>query len=74
MSEIKPYKEQSSEAKTVDEAAMMYESSCRSVDDFIASIPMDLMPKLAKHAIAECKAGRYIPHEQVEDLFNKRIG
>ena len=40
MSEIKPYKDQKPEFQSVNESAMMYESSCRSVDDFIASIPM----------------------------------
>lgn len=74
MSEIKPYNNQEPESQSVNESAMMYESSCCSVDDFIASIPVDLMQKLAEHAIAECKAGRCIPHEQVEDLINKRMG
>ena len=43
-------------------------------DDFVASIPVDFMQKLTEHAIAECKAGRGILHEQVEDLIDRRMG
>ena len=74
MREIKPYKDQNPESQSVNEPAMMYESSCRSVDDFIASIPVDLMRILAEYAVTECKAGRCIPHEQVEELINERMG
>ena len=64
MSKSKPYEEQKTENQMASEASMMYETA-RSVDDFVASIPVDFMQKLAEHAIAECKAGRGIPHEQV---------
>ena len=74
MSEINPYEEQDPKAQTVNEAAVMYESSCRSVDDFIASIPADMMQKLAEHAVAECEAGRCIPHEQVKAMLKERMG
>lgn len=74
MSKSLPYEEQKPEAQKVSEAAMMYESSTRSVDDFVASIPVDLMQKLAEFSIEEYKAGRCIPHEQVDELINKRMG
>lgn len=74
MSEIKPYEDQDSEPQSVNEAGMIYETSCRSVDDFIASVPVDLMQKLVEYAIEECKAGRCIPHEQVQGLIKKRMG
>lgn len=74
MSDIKPYENQESEPQSVNEAAMMYESPCRGVDDFIASIPADMMQKLAEHAVAECKAGRCIPHEEVKAMLKERMG
>lgn len=74
MSDIKPYENQESEPQSVNEAAMMYESPCRSVDDFIASIPADMMQKLAEYAVAECEAGRCIPHEQVKAMLKERMG
>ena len=73
MSKSKPYEEQHTENQMASEASMMYETA-RSVDDFVASIPVDFMQKLTEHAIAECKAGRGIPHEQVEDLIDRRMG
>lgn len=73
MSKSKPYEEQKTKNQVAGEAAMMYETA-RSVDDFVASIPVDLMQKLAEHAIAECKSGRCIPHEQIEDLIDRRMG
>ena len=74
MSDIKPYENQESELQSVNEAAMMYESSCHTVDDFIASIPVDLMQRLAEHAVKECEAGRCIPHEQVKVMLKERMG
>lgn len=74
MSKSKPYEEQKPGNRMVSEATMMYEASTHSVDDFVASIPVDLMQQLAEHAIAECKSGRCIPHEQVEDLIDRRMG
>lgn len=74
MSEIKPYKDQESESQSVIEAAMMYESSTRTVDDFIASLPRDMMQKLIDFAVEECNAGRCIPHEQVKATMKERMG
>ncbi len=74
MNKSKPYEEQKSEVQNVSEAAVMYEAPARSVDDFIASVPADMMQKLAEHAIAECAAGRCIPHEQVKAMLKERMG
>lgn len=56
MDKSKPYKQQEPESQVVNEAAMMYEASPRSIDDFIASIPVDLMRRLAEFAVSECEA------------------
>ncbi len=74
MSDIKPHENQQSEPQSVNEAAMMYESSCCSVDDFIASLPKDMMQKLIDFAVEECNAGRCIPHEQVKATMKERMG
>ena len=41
MSKSKPYEEQKTENQMASEASMMYETA-RSMDDFVASIPVDL--------------------------------
>ena len=45
MSKSKPYEEQKTENQMASEASMMYETA-RSVDDFVASIPVDLCRNL----------------------------
>ncbi|WP_229097143.1 hypothetical protein [Bacteroides clarus] len=55
MDKSKPYKQQEPESQVVNEAAMMYEASPRSIDDFIASIPVDLMQRLAEFAVSDAK-------------------
>lgn len=74
MSEIKPYQNQESKSQSFHEAVAMYEAPARSVDDFIASIPVDMMQRLAEFAVEECKAGKCIPHEQVKATIKERMG
>lgn len=51
MNEAKLYKNQEPEPQSANEAAMAYESSCRNVDDFIASLPKEMMRNLVDFAI-----------------------
>lgn len=74
MSESKPYKEQESETQCVSEAAVMYGISDRSVDDFVASIPKDLMRRMIDVAIRDCKEGKGIPHAQMDEYLKERMG
>jgi hypothetical protein len=74
MSEIKPYKDQEPESQSVSEVVMMYEASTSTVDDFIASLPKDMMQKLIDFAVEECNAGRCISHEQVKVTMKERMG
>ena len=55
MDKSKPYKQQEPESQVVNEAAMLYEAPPRSIDDFIASIPVDLMQRLAEFAVSDAK-------------------
>ena len=52
MSKSKPYEEQKTENQMASEASMMYETA-RSVDDFVASIPVDLMQQLIDISIRD---------------------
>lgn len=74
MSKSKPYEEQKPENQTVSEAAMMYEESTRSVDDFVASIPVDLMQQLIDTAVRDCKAGKGILHYRINSYINDQMG
>ncbi len=73
MSKTKTYKHQEPEHQTVNEAAMMYETPCHSADDFVASLPQDVMHKLIDFALEEHRAGHCIPHSQVEEIINRRM-
>ena len=53
---------------------MAYESSCRNVDDFIASLPKEMMRNLVDFAIEEQRAGHFIPNSQVDEMINLRMG
>ena len=84
MSKSKPYEEQKTENQMASEAAMMYETA-RSMDDFVASIPVDLMQQLIDISIRDCKAGKGITWspaatddflsilKKVDELFGKMI-
>ncbi|WP_018666691.1 hypothetical protein [Bacteroides gallinarum] len=74
MDKSKLYETQESENQMVNEAAMMYEVPTRSVDDFIASIPVDSMQRLIDVAIRDCKAGKGIPHNQIASYINEKMG
>lgn len=74
MSKSKLYEEQKLENQTVSEAAMMYEESTRSVDDFVASIPVDLMQQLIDTAVRDCKAGKGILHDRINFYINDQMG
>jgi hypothetical protein len=52
---------------------MMYETA-RSMDDFVASIPVDLMQQLIDISIRDCKAGKGIRHEQIASYINEQMG
>ena len=73
MSKSKPYEEQKTENQMASEAAMMYETA-RSMDDFVASIPVDLMQQLIDISIRDCKAGKGIRHEQIASYTNEQMG
>ena len=64
MSKSKPYEEQKTENQMASEASMMYETA-RSMDDFVASIPVDLMQQLIDISIRDCKAGKGIRHRDL---------
>ena len=70
MSKSKPYEEQKTENQ---KASMMYETA-RSMDDFVASIPVDLMQQLIDISIRDCKAGKGIRHEQIASYINEQMG
>ena len=74
MNEAKLYKNQEPEPQAANEAAMAYESSCRNVDDFIASLPKEMMRNLVDFAIEEQRAGHCIPNSQVDEMINLRMG
>ena len=74
MNEAKLYKNQEPEPQSANEAAMAYESSCRNVDDFIASLPKEMMRNLVDFAIEEQRAGHCIPNSQVDEMINLRMG
>ena len=65
--------EQKTENQMASEAAMMYETA-RSMDDFVASIPVDLMQQLIDISIRDCKAGKGIRHEQIASYINEQMG
>ena len=73
MSKSEPYEEQKTENQMASEAAMMYETA-RSMDDFVASIPVDLMQQLIDISIRDCKAGKGIRHEQIASYINEQMG
>ena len=74
MNEAKLYKNQEPEPQSANEAAMAFESSCRIVDDFIASLPKEMMRNLVDFAIEEQRAGHCIPNSQVDEMINLRMG
>lgn len=74
MSKSKPYKQQESEKQTVSETMMMYEAPTRSVDDFIASLPKDMMRDLIDISIRDCKEGKGIPHDRIASYINEQMG
>lgn len=74
MSESKLYKEQGSEPQYVSEAAMMYGAETCSIEDFVASIPVHLMQRLAEFALEECEAGRCTPHEEMKKRIKQEMG
>ncbi len=52
----------------------MYGLSARSVDDFVASIPVDLMQQLIDVSIRDCKAEKGIRHERIASYINEQMG
>ena len=69
MNEAKLYKNQEPEPQSANEAAMAYESSCRNVDDFIASLPKEKMRNLVDFAIEDFVSLL----EKVDSLFGKAV-
>lgn len=74
MSKNKPYEQQMPEHQALNEAAMICEASSRNVEDFIASLPKDMMQDLIDVSIRDCKAGKGIPHDFIASYINEQMG
>ncbi len=56
------------------EPAVAYEDESPTLEEFLASIPEDLMRQVIRQANEECCAGKCTPHEQMEEWINTRMG
>lgn len=73
MSKSKPYKKQNAEKQIVCEPAMdCYSTS--AMDNFINSIPKDVLAQAIDFAVKECGEGRCVPHTQVDAIVKERMG
>ncbi len=61
------------ESMRVSEPAVAYEVE-PAKDEFVASLPRDLMAQLIRQGIEECKAGKGIPHDQIGERIKARLG
>lgn len=73
MSKSKSYKKQNTEKQVVCEPVM----DCYSVsamDNFMNSVPKDVLIQAIDFAIIECGTGHCIPHAQVDAIVKERMG
>lgn len=72
MQKVKTYSPKE-ESQRVAEPAVAYEVE-PAVDEFVASLPRDLMAQLIRQGIEECRAGKGIPDEEVHKEIKAYFG
>lgn len=73
MSKSKPYKKQKAVERVACGPIMEY-CSTSVMDNFVNSIPRDVLTQAIDFAIKEHKAGHCMPHTQIDEMAKERMG
>lgn len=73
MSKSKPYRKQKAVKQVACEPVMEY-CSFSVMDNFVNSIPRDVLTQAIDFAVKEHTNGRCISHNQIDEIVKERMG
>lgn len=73
MSRNNKYTKPTEETQRLSEPVAAYITDS-TVDEFVTSLPTDLMRQIIDRGVAECVAGYGTPHSQIEERLKSRMG